>query len=196
MPVHGYKVLCHGSIPGCGSYKYGVMGLVIHVSWVEVWKRDSFCNLDMKDWSQHFSFSQLCTRSRRHIWTLLAWGERRKNESTLISNICNFFKQWCHSHCYCYYLYVMSVCLWGATSLPGFSLFLPWSSNGLFPNTSSLKDGLQDIFMERKMSRALKILAEMGFGPKQSPSGVISNINSVFQIFHWRNLISEYEKLL
>ena len=55
---------------------------------------------------------------------------------------------------------------------------------------------MQEIFVELKMSRVLKIPAETGFGPKKSLSGVISNINTVFQIFHLRNLISEYEKMV
>ena len=52
---------------------------------------------------------------------------------------------------------------------------------------------MQEIFAERKTSRALEIVMDAGFEPKKSPSGVISYINTVFLFFHLRNLISEYE---
>ena len=52
---------------------------------------------------------------------------------------------------------------------------------------------MQEIFAERKTSRALEIVMEAGFEPKKSPSGVISYINTVFLFFHLRNLITEYE---
>ena len=54
---------------------------------------------------------------------------------------------------------------------------------------------MQEIFAERKTSRALEIVMEAGFEPKKSPSGVISYRNTVFLFFHLRNLISEYDVL-
>ena len=59
----------------------------------------------------------------------------------------------------------------------------------LFPRVLSLppmmiENALMACMQERKTSRALKIPAEAGFTDlKKSPSGVISNINSIFQIF-------------
>ena len=52
---------------------------------------------------------------------------------------------------------------------------------------------MQEIFAERKTPRALEIVMEAGSEPKKSPPGVISYINTVFLLFHLRNLISEYE---
>ena len=66
----------------------------------------------------------------------------------------------------------------------------------IFQNACSPKDCVQEIFAERKKSRALEIATETGFAPKKSSSGVISYINSVFLIFHLSNLISENENLL
>ena len=52
---------------------------------------------------------------------------------------------------------------------------------------------MQEIFAERKTSRALEIVMGAGFEPKKSRSGVISYINTVFLFFQLRNLISEFE---
>ena len=104
-----------------------------------------------------------------------------------------------YCHCVCA---VQGRCLRGCRKKDAWSqrrnqgLLFSSHDHRIFQNACSPKDCVQEIFAVRKMSRTLEIVTETGFEPKKSPSGVISYVNMVFLIFHVRNLISEYKKLL